>query len=155
MVPCPYFLQSNCRFSEETCRSVYCIVILLSCHDLQKSPWKYSVFENACSEASSKNTALGLNTIFFFIVFWTMLAIVYFFYMIINVQHLEFCAPFSFRYSHGFLVNVEDLMPFKEPDFRWTIIINNLSTFQLHCWPCTSPIPSIKLSAKILAHGTT
>lgn len=40
MVPCPYFLQSNCRFSEETC-----------------------------------------------------------------------------RYSHGFLVSVEDLMPFKEPDF--------------------------------------
>ncbi|XP_015775085.1 PREDICTED: zinc finger CCCH-type with G patch domain-containing protein-like [Acropora digitifera] len=40
MVPCPYFLQSNCRFSEETC-----------------------------------------------------------------------------RYSHGFLVSVEELMPFKEPDF--------------------------------------
>ena len=69
MVPCPYFLQSNCRFSEETCRSVYYIAILLSCHELQNKSLKIQFFENTCSVASSKNTALGLNTFIFFLVF--------------------------------------------------------------------------------------
>lgn len=140
MVPCPYFLQSNCRFSEEACRSVYCIAILLSCHELQNKSLKIQCFWKCLQWGQQQERSPWSKYNFFLSCFLNNVDNYLFFTwsLMFNIQ--GFVPHFSFRYSHGFLVSVEDLMPFKEPDFRWTIIINNLSKFQLHCWKCTSSI---------------